>query len=86
MNTPEQILERVYHEKMVTTRPGQLYPDYYPDWVVGAMKEFAIQCCEEQKEICAEKATIEMDTSTSFLYTSVDTKSIINSPLPEILK
>ena len=86
MTTPEQILERIYHEKMVSTKPGHIYPDYYPDWVVAAMKEFAVKCCKEQRLICAEHAKTETDTSTSFVYTDIDSNSIINSPLPEILK
>lgn len=54
-----------------------------------AMKEYAklyaIECCEIQRVICAENAETETDTSTSYVYTSVNKNSIIGAPLPECL-
>lgn len=58
----------------------------YRQDVLDVMKEYAIYCCEKQREICAENATTETDTSTSYVYTSVNIDSIINSPLPEELQ
>lgn len=58
--------------------------------IIECMKEFAIHCCEKQREICAEN--VEMfeegyynsndDEDTRW---AVDKDTIINSPLPEQL-
>lgn len=60
--------------------------DYDESQILRAMKEYAIYCCEKQREICAENAETITDTSTSYVYTSVNSGTIINSPLPDFLQ
>ena len=55
----------------------------YRQDVLDVMKEFAIYCCEKQREICAENAELWYDESDNC---RVDKELIINSPLPEELQ
>ena len=58
----------------------------YRQDVLDVMKEFAIYCCEKQREICAENAKImAMNHSRISDEYKIDMGSIINSPLPEEL-
>lgn len=37
-------------------------PDFKPHrWVLSAMQEYAVQCCNEQIKLCAEQATASID-------------------------
>ena len=55
----------------------------YRQDVLDVMKEFAIYCCEKQREICAENAKIWYDESDNC---RVDKQLITNSPLQEELQ
>lgn len=55
----------------------------YRQDVLDVMKEFAIYCCEKQREICAEQGKIII---ISDFEVYVDKNTIINSPLPEQLQ
>lgn len=68
------------------TWEGNTESVFFAEDVRNVMIQYACIMCKKQREICAENATTETDTSTSFIYTSVNTKSIINSPLPEELQ
>jgi len=68
------------------TWEGNTESVFFAEDVRAVMKSYAIIMCEKQREICAENATTETDTSSSYVYTSVDTNSIINSPLPKELQ
>ena len=59
----------------------------YRQDVLDVMKEFAIYCCEKQREICAENAEtgFNEDGICGFVL-GVKNDSIINSPLPEELQ
>lgn len=51
--------------------------------IIECMKEFAIYCCEKQREVCAEQGKIII---ISDFEVYVDKNTIINSPLPEQLQ
>lgn len=75
-----EIIERVYEKKYSETQPGCFYPEPYPEWVLDAMQEYAIYCCEAQRIICYEEA------ETHPPYSSIIKGTILNAPLPEFLK
>jgi len=53
--------------------------------VIKFLKEFALLKCAEQREICANEATITNDYgSGGELFDCVDRDAIINSPNPEM--
>lgn len=71
----------------------------YRQDVLDVMKEFAIYCCEKQREICAdnaeffrEGASMKNDLWPAYDHCKIDIEyavnkeSIINSPLPEELQ
>jgi len=64
------------------TWPGNLKSVFYAEQVREVMVKYAQIMCEKQREICAENAITKTDTLTSYVYTSVDTNSIISAPLP----
>ena len=73
--TAEDILKKYLDRLPFKTRHIYSY-----DITVEMLKEFAIYCCEKQKEICAENAEV------SYGYSCIiDKYTIINSPLPEEL-
>ena len=79
--TAEDILKK-YLGKL----PHKTKQNYYFDNTVEMLKEFAIYCCEKQREICAENAKImAMNHSRISDEYKIDMGSIINSPLPEEL-
>ena len=75
--TVEDILKK-YLGKL----PHKTKQNYYFDNTVEMLKEFAIYCCEKQREICAEQLDLDrINVSSDW----TDKESIINSPLPEEL-
>ena len=70
--TAKEILERHFYS-----------PDKEDiDAIIKAMKEFAIYCCEKQKQLCLNNATARIE---SYDEPVVNKYSILNSPLPEEL-
>lgn len=71
----------------------------YRQDVLDVMKEYAIYCCEKQREICAENSLLLENGSSkkkviweAYDHSKIDIEfevskdSIINSPLPEELQ
>ena len=53
--------------------------DFYEESIIGIMKQFAIEMCEKQKQLCLENA--ESDSP----YHGVEKDSILDASLPEEL-
>lgn len=73
--TPEEVCERIFKH-----HPEVLE---YKSIIVSAMKIFAKDCCQEQREICAKSIDVNLDDP---YYGDECKEGIINSELPKQLK